>query len=462
MKKTTLFSAMFALLAIASCQKEETSSLNSAKDPVFTAIIENGDAKTTVDAATKKVAWVIGDEITVTDASEISVIYTVTEINNEGVATFNKKSGESKTLGNGPYTAVYGTAPSPSDPQNYSTSASKLPMTGVSGESDFNLRFTVSCGLLEITLTQTGESIKSISVSDNATKPNTYTLNCGTGVSIEGGAKFYIAVPEGTYTSFTFKNASFIVSPRNGLSISVLANHIIPIKSSFAPNYKEGDYSALGIYVAGKWWAPVNCGYDATDYQYGKLYQWGRAKGCGYNDDVTYEEYLIQSYSDDPATSNEPEDELFYKGDDEYNDWYTSHNLPKWPMKLGDTGYLEGKIDNPCPAGWRVPTGEELDNLAGGKGTGYPELGSEGWDSEKSGYWFNGTSSPEIGKGVFLPAAGFRNCDGGNAMHRGDSGKYWSSSVDGDGARRLIFSSDEARSGSNERAFGFSVRCVKE
>ena len=39
----------------------------------------------------------------------------------------------------------------------------------------------------------------------------------------------------------------------------------------------------VGIHI----WSPVNCGYHATDYKYGKLYQWGRLYGQGFGDDAT-------------------------------------------------------------------------------------------------------------------------------------------------------------------------------
>lgn len=38
-----------------------------------------------------------------------------------------------------------------------------------------------------------------------------------------------------------------------------------------------------GIIIGDIVWAPVNCGYHATDYKYGKLYQWGRKYGQGYD-----------------------------------------------------------------------------------------------------------------------------------------------------------------------------------
>ena len=42
-----------------------------------------------------------------------------------------------------------------------------------------------------------------------------------------------------------------------------------------------------GIKIGPHVWAPVNCGYHATDYKYGKLYQWGRKYGQGFGDDAS-------------------------------------------------------------------------------------------------------------------------------------------------------------------------------
>ena len=38
-----------------------------------------------------------------------------------------------------------------------------------------------------------------------------------------------------------------------------------------------------GVEIDGVVWAPVNCGYHKSDYRYGKLYQWGRKYGQGYD-----------------------------------------------------------------------------------------------------------------------------------------------------------------------------------
>jgi len=208
-------------------------------------------------------------------------------------------------------------------------------------------------------------------------------------------------------------------------------------------------------------WAPVNCGYDATNYKYGKLYQFGRAKGCGY-DDGTSTETITQTYSTNPARTDDPADNLFYKGEESSDfDWYSgTPALEAWPMKSTDTGYKAGKIDNPCPLGWRVPTYDEMNALTGNSGTA--SIGTDGWDSTKMGYWFNGTASPNVNEGLFLPAAGVRMCQSNQFQGRGTNGDYWSSSVKDGGKWILAFWSGYAKMINPCRGDGHSVRCVKD
>lgn len=127
MKKTLFFAAFAALISLASCQKEEIIDNGTDKNdsPVFTASIL--ETKTTVDVTDGKVAWESADEITVTDASSASAVYTVESIDaTTGKARFVIKPGET-ALGAGPYTAFYGTAPTTA--QTYSATPGKLYMT---------------------------------------------------------------------------------------------------------------------------------------------------------------------------------------------------------------------------------------------------------------------------------------------------------------------------------------------
>ncbi len=82
------------------------------------------------------------------------------------------------------------------------------------------------------------------------------------------------------------------------------------------------------------------------------------------------------------------------------------------------------------------------------------------WDTEKKGYRVTGPN----GNFIFLPAAGYRNCDG-NLCYVGVGGFYWWSRHDGkdgpDGAYDLEFTSKRVRMDGNYCCHGQSVRLVQ-
>lgn len=231
MKKILLFVAIAAAMLLASCQKEvpvETVKADTStvvKPPVFTATISPG-TKTTVDAASGKVSWEEGDEITITDKkNQKSAVYRVKSIAENGKATFEFNSGA--TLGDGPYTATYGTAPAIA--QTYSEKPGKLYMKAESLTK--SLTFKVQCGLMEIKLTKDGESVKSVAVTGIPTgkSATTYTLTCNN-ESIASQKSFYITVPAGTYHKIVITDAGdkdCTLTAASGLAVA--ANHIKPV-----------------------------------------------------------------------------------------------------------------------------------------------------------------------------------------------------------------------------------------
>ncbi len=238
MKRIFIYSLVGIIAAFASCDKNNPTPAKPdtpdtpdtpevvVTDPVFTASI--ADTKTVVDISTGKVTWESGDEITVTDAASVSVVYTTTD--SGASATFTKKTGETATLGAGPYTAVYGSAPLTA--QTYSATIEDLPMTATS--STTSLTFSVSCGIMAITLSKDATNISSVKVGNGT---DAYTLSCATAESIEGGKVFHLVLPAGTYTSFEFVNdkGGVCLKQKSGESVSVAANTIQPVSFSNIP-----------------------------------------------------------------------------------------------------------------------------------------------------------------------------------------------------------------------------------
>lgn len=241
MRKTIIFAAFAALVSLASCQKEEAiynNGTDKSASPVFTASI-SGATRTTIDMTDGKVEWEATDEITVTDATSASAIYEIESIDaTTGKATFVYKSGA--TLGDGPYTATYGTEPATA--QTYSATAGKLYMTApeTSGNS---FAFTVQCGLMKLNLTKTGESVKSIAVTGTPIggSETTYTLTCTEAQSIATAKDFCLALPAGSYTKIIITNESYATATLNSEpGVAIAANHIKPVtiketKINFVP-----------------------------------------------------------------------------------------------------------------------------------------------------------------------------------------------------------------------------------
>ena len=238
---------------------------------------------------------------------------------------------------------------------------------------------------------------------------------------------------------------------------------------------QEGDYvdeyginHGQGVEIDGVIWAPVNCGYHATDYQYGKLYQWGRKYGQGYQGALYDELDILGQYSDASAPSivsgpvslstgqsASNTDKFYYNLSSPY-DWLSPQDDMLWNSGT-DANPVKTEYD-PCPEGWRVPTYIELDNLKANRSS---------WtvNDNQRGYWFSGSVMySEAVSRVFFPAAGRRGYDGrgGYADNRYYSGNYWSSSTNINASYSLYFKSSTVDVYSNSRDKGYSVRCVRE
>ena len=138
--------------------------------------------------------------------------------------------------------------------------------------------------------------------------------------------------------------------------------------------------------------------------------------------------------------------------------WDTENLAVGGYEKNGHHYYIwQEAIDAARSVGKRLPTREELKALC--------DLGST-WDDERKGRWFGGNHDSDHKGSLFLPAAGLRNNSSGELANTSSCGYYWSSSP-GYGSsyyavNLYFYSGNVSPMDSGSRAFGFSVRCVRD
>lgn len=135
----------------------------------------------------------------------------------------------------------------------------------------------------------------------------------------------------------------------------------------------------------------------------------------------------------------------FYTYGSGKNDWASPNNYTS--KNWNDISESDGKtFFDPCPEGWRLPTKAEYSNFSTTTFT---------WDATNSGRTYNGN---------WFPAAGYRNSDDGSMSNVGSDGSYWSASPysEYDGYGLFFRSGGVYPAGYDDRAYGFSVRCVQE
>ncbi len=184
--------------------------------------------------------------------------------------------------------------------------------------------------------------------------------------------------------------------------------------------------------ATGKTWMDRNLGASqvatsSTDEDaYGDLYQWGRAAdGHQCKDSETT---LTKSSTDIPGHGK------FIIDPEDIAGWQNPKNDNLWQ------GVNE--VNNPCPSGYRLPTKTEWEEEV------------ESWSSKDADGAYNSI--------LKLPVAGFR-CGNNSSLNDVDThGHYWSSTVNGAHADFLVFTSSYAFMANYYRAYGRSVRCIKD
>ncbi len=198
-------------------------------------------------------------------------------------------------------------------------------------------------------------------------------------------------------------------------------------------------YATPTVYnsTTGKYWMDRNLGASqqatsSTDAAaYGDLYQWGRATEG--HESRTSGTTSTNATTAVPNAGNSWDGLFITEGSSPY-DWLTPQDNTLWQGVSG--------TNNPCPSGFRIPTEAE-------------------WEAERVS-WASNNAAGAFGSVLKLTVGGYRLRSSGSLTSVGSNGLYWSSTVDGIDAHYLNFSSSSAGMTSYYRAYGFSVRCIKD
>ena len=208
--------------------------------------------------------------------------------------------------------------------------------------------------------------------------------------------------------------------------------------------------------------------YDHTVYGY--LFQWGRAVD-GHQSRTSSTVVGPLTTGLDGVTGQPTPVENRFITNPELDECCWDWRIPQ----VDDLWTRNYRANDPCPPGWRVPTIVELESIVGVSGSTSVDINTN-WQVRGENYvrWVPavvGTAgilirpieSPEAT--LFLPAAGWRHLVHGELSYLTVNafGYYWSSTANGVDAGKLGFGQGQMGFWNRDnRAFGFSVRCVAE
>jgi len=284
------------------------------------------------------------------------------------------------------------------------------------------LKLTVTAvGTYNITTSTVNGYNFSKSGSFTTTGAQTITLP-GTGTPVATGINTF-TVTFGTTTSFT---------------VVVVSNTPV-VQNSCSTNYT---YYEVANHKTQKVWLDRNLGASrvgqaATDFlAYGSQYQWGRL--ADNHQCITWASaYLgtpVNGVTSTTSSKDNPGHSLFIKTLSTLGDWRVPQNNNLWQGAAG--------INNPCPAGYRIPTNAEF--------------------TAEVATWTTKNTAGAFGSSLKWVTAGYRDFPDGQIYGPGASGGYWSSTIANTSKAMVLWmSASEGFTLDDFRAVGYSVRCIK-
>ena len=195
----------------------------------------------------------------------------------------------------------------------------------------------------------------------------------------------------------------------------------------------------------------------------GLLYQWGRKDPFLNSFSISLNNLAkstifwpsVVSSTSMSTVTDMPTTFLKYNDQSSYN-WYFTNDDTLWTESN-----RAKSIYDPCPPGWRVPDGGS--NGVWSKASGSVFLSHyKSYDSTNKGMNFSGKFGAD--NTIWYPATGHRDSYDGSVSDVGNRGYYWSATSIGICSYEMVFGSGDFAnlSTSDYRAYGCSVRCIKE
>ncbi len=273
-----------------------------------------------------------------------------------------------------------------------------------------------------------------ITIQANVTATGTYsvTTNAVNGYSFSGSGQFTSTGIKtinlyGSGTPVSVQTNNFTATANNGggtCSFSVVVTVYIPIVTNPATGRIWMDRN-LGASVVAT--SPT----DAAAY--GSYYQWGRFAD-GHQNPAASTTYTIAT-TPAPNAGNSWDGKFILEPYGIYpRDWVNPQNNTLWQGVNG--------TNNPCPSGFRIPT--------------YAE-----WEAERAS-WSSNNATGAFNSPLKLTIGGYRHVANGTIYSAGSYGTYWSTGIYQEKASFMTIYTNNAYFINDVRAYGRSVRCIKE